>query len=530
MATHSATAAGSFTKHRIKCLFKATERLRDADGEWLAPRVAAAYCDVCPETLAEWRKHGCLWIGGKKLVTRKFGDGPGRLTRYYLRSQLEQAIAAATAWDPAEDGGQWVSVADAAAQYRWNAHTFFAWLREGCPYLDGKKPRSKKAVVMGDKGQPHLTRFAWRKELEEIQRIREASPANGDWLPIRRAAERLDVTTQAIGQWVRNGLPGRERSKLTAKWARVCCDRPRMGWLVATAEIEEIERRRMQLGELPHADAQGTWLPASLATERYPNATVDLLKRYRNKPCSWLAGAVLRARRIRRQNRGPGRRKRLWVYLEDDLKLLTAPGTARERVKSIHGDNEGAWHPLALACELTGLTPVTLHELRNDESCHYLDGRSGPRQPVPAAKRPLRAKHVRNPAPKKRQNKRMWVYHQDDLRIISERRQGRLPAQSGPGNAPRPLPAGDWTQTIKVPTGHRLKPRPRTGRPWEESTFKVGEFCYQRYVVRGDTRAQVLQAARAFGDDAPATEKDVADCSKRYANRFEPPLSCERPK
>jgi hypothetical protein len=92
------------------------------------------------------------------------------------------------------------------------------------------------------------------------------------------------------------------------------------------------------------------------------------------------------------------------------------------------------------------------------------------------------------------------------------------PARQAPGGADGKYP------------GHQRKPY-RTGRRPDPDTEAVLEFCYDWYVVKGFSRAQVLTKAKSRFPNADSLnrEHDVGRNARRWATRFEPPLPLERP-
>jgi hypothetical protein len=307
----------------IRKAYKTTEVIQDVDGEWLCPRAAAEYSDLSLDILRQWRS-GCPWLNGKKLLTRKFRDGRGHLTAYYLKGQLNEALVNQGNGSSIPDAKKWVPLRDAAADYGLSTGTLLNWWKYGCPAIN-RKVRSRTAYVTTKRGRTFLCRVLWKEDLE--QALEKASVSiQENKIPMRDAAERLGVTRQAIRQWIRNGMPRLGRKKLgVVKGPVKFASYAREGRLLDAKDVSEMAEALARPVDQPFTDEQGTWLSAKLAEQRYPNASRHILDAFRNKPMPDLGGDPLRARTIPRPAGLVGRRAEIWVYLESDLKRLRPP-------------------------------------------------------------------------------------------------------------------------------------------------------------------------------------------------------------
>src|SRR5262249_35967788 len=139
---------GDITSKQIRQALKKSESRTDADGETLfSPRAAARYADVDTQTLLRWHREACPWLGGKCLIVRKLPDGLGKLTRYYLKRELDQLLAgraARPATGQIGDDAKWLPLRKAAALLGRSVQLLCGWIASGCPHLGGAKLKHEK--------------------------------------------------------------------------------------------------------------------------------------------------------------------------------------------------------------------------------------------------------------------------------------------------------------------------------------------------------------------------------------------------
>ena len=133
------------------------EDFADADGTWLRDDIAEQRHGLRRDSLYRWHANGCPWIDGRKLRLRKKARTVSRMKRlfhrsYYLETELLEIIkamhAAAGRQPRAEpildfQGNGWVPSDKVEAVCGRSLGTLRFWARRGCPYLEGKKPRSE---------------------------------------------------------------------------------------------------------------------------------------------------------------------------------------------------------------------------------------------------------------------------------------------------------------------------------------------------------------------------------------------------
>ena len=104
-----------FTKQEAKKQLRATERVTDADGEWLSPGAAARYLGVAVSTLKRWAD-SCPFLDGAGIATRPFPGVFGRPDDYYPKRKLDEIKAAIAARKPVPELPGLVHIDAAAAE------------------------------------------------------------------------------------------------------------------------------------------------------------------------------------------------------------------------------------------------------------------------------------------------------------------------------------------------------------------------------------------------------------------------------
>ncbi len=332
----------------IRRAFKATERITDADGEWLSLRAAHDHTGFSYNTLARARVLGTPWLPGhRKCRRRRFPDGLGQKRFYLLKADLDAMVEAAGRGQAVGPGE--VSFGAAVKKLRVSARTIRTALnRQNVPVVE--------RLVKNKNGRAYYAKFV----------------PEGALAGIERREDRRDT------------------------WRRFTIE-----------------------------DGEDLWLSTAVALERYPKIHKDALRNNRNRPSPAMAGGILRGMEVyipERKRTG----KRFWVYLDADLKVFRPNKTGRRLIPAAetYPDAHGMWHPAPTARQLTGLKHSELRAAQAALSCHYLDGRQRPRDPIPpkGQRRPLRAKKVPNKNRARVRDRRIWVYHEEDLKAIAAKR------------------------------------------------------------------------------------------------------------
>jgi hypothetical protein len=486
--------------------------------EWLTANAAADDYTFPRSCLWRWRLKGCPLLGGKKPRTRlirfnRTGPGRRRVVAFH-RGDLEAATVARAAGGrgPDQEDG-WLSATEAAERFGWSVATVYLWAERGEP-LTGWQLESQLRTVLQADGRPRSMRVFSLDQLQRINKARESAKTDGhdpDWITASEAAAQLGLDPNYLYKWHKRGCPHLAgRRKLGSR--RVCGPGRSVAWKVRQfnrRQLEEIARSIGESGfETGLRDAEGNWLPASIAETRYDIWTQHL-ERWRQEPCSFLGGSPIRAKQVP----CPSRTRHggmVWVYHEEDLKAIKVARAA----PTVYRDGEGVW---LFASEVEGR-----FGLRADNLWHYrkkpwaaLGGRTIRAKQVPAAS---------HPRPRNAHGGLLWVYHEEDLRRLHH----AAPEPLEPAAAPPP-PTPEVEAGTKYP-GH-IKKMSRTGRPADRDTEAVLEYCYDQYITVGHSRKDVYLAARQrFGkENAPREIDDVKTYAKRWALRFEPPLSLDRP-
>jgi transposase len=307
-----------FTRAKAKKAYQACESFTDRDGEWFSLRKASAYIGLNKSTLLKWKKR-CPWLG-RGIARRRFREPTGRRVHYLLKADLDQAMAAHDASTTRSTNDEkWIPIKDAAVIYPWSLSRLYYFVSIG-------KLRGKRVIEAHEQANHRRVLLLRKKALGKLEAKLEKN-LDQKGLSRREVAEELGVSKSTVRSWQRHGVLHADKGSVVGPDNRMI----RNGWRSAKTKVEKIKRIRARPIDLPHEDAEGTWLTESLATKRYPNAQRFTLQKYRNEPCPGLGGNVLRAKQVPRPERKGGRWPKHWAYLEaclKDLKRLE-PGAHR---------------------------------------------------------------------------------------------------------------------------------------------------------------------------------------------------------
>jgi hypothetical protein len=385
------------------------------DGKWYRPLGAASAGLKRGESdLLRWRHRDCPWLGRRidhrKELVREEGMHRFRRLWLYNEQDLEAIRVAKLRAVPgkpaclAEDA--WPSTAEVIEQG-------FSLGRLKRAKKEGSL-RRRRGVRVGPDGQPTKVTEWHPADLSKLRERHEAGRKPG-YIPDAEAAlAPYAFAATTLGRWRGDGCPylGRlldsHKHRVTGVWCN------------SEDDLREIRSRLSKLAPGPlheHHDAEGTWLPTGLVTERYgisEQALNNIRKRdERNRKTRCDAGRAgrpqaapsIRSKVIDRPHpKIPNGRVRVW-HLEDIERYRAwrqqgrpacGPEAAAPAARSAASDNGRRVDDGPIAGDLERIANRTVYNVRVEEISPavalQLKGEPAgtPTLPKSARKRPLR--------------------------------------------------------------------------------------------------------------------------------------------
>jgi hypothetical protein len=236
----------------------------EENGElFLSHRLVLGRLDCSPTDLWRWRKVGCLYLGGQKLLVVRRKNPFGRWDGYYPKSQLDE-ILRNRATLPAKPPAGFVTPEEAAR-------------------ITGKSQRTVKRCFQPShylskdrRGRARLKTMYRRDDLERAKRP-PIAPAR---CTVSEASRSLGVSKVSLLDWCKNPCPYLKGKTLDYQ------TEPRergggMQFLLLRAEIEEIRALLRTAEPLPPEDGNG-WFSLKAAARKL-GVTVSILRGRCNK-------------------------------------------------------------------------------------------------------------------------------------------------------------------------------------------------------------------------------------------------------
>ena len=362
--------------------------MASADGTeagWITTRAAEAKFGVTRTTLAGWRERGCSFWGGRKPRARRapakhFGQAGPREGWLYLEEDLAAIAAARTTGGEIRGGAEpWPSAREVAGRLGVTAGAVWFWIREGCPYLGGKRPRTHARHLMTNPAHPRPGLGidpAQVAQIEAAMRALAGGREGGGWVTAAEAEARFGFVRGDLWRWHRKHCAYLGGRRLAAKEEVGIADGTRQArrlWRFSLADLEAIRQAKANGDSSP-----GAWLGVKAARAQY-GLSKGLLGWWRKHPCP-LLGRKLRCKQI--QSRSLANACRLiWVYQDEDLKriaeargleVLPASETVRGAASSappqaaLPPEFEG--HPVRLTNRILDVRIVDRDDLTEDAS------------------------------------------------------------------------------------------------------------------------------------------------------------------
>jgi hypothetical protein len=90
-------------------------------------------------------------------------------------------------------------------------------------------------------------------------------------------------------------------------------------------------------------------------------------------------------------------------------------------------------------------------------------------------------------------------------------------------------PVASLDEDVRVINNVVYRKKKAKTKPYEPETEKVLEYCWDEFIRKGEARKNVFRRARSlFPGQAPSKETHVKLYARRWAKRFDPPLSMDR--
>jgi hypothetical protein len=323
---------------------------RDREGNWLPASAVQRQFGISAATLTPWRERACHHLDGRAIRAKKVSLGVAH--RYgkmwvYLEADLEK-IAIRRSVPPAEfwvdkEGTHWIPARVAVREFGVPTHRLHYWRIHRCWHLTGNRIRAKQIrLPLGKTGERHI----WVYHEDDLKQIAKArnSPggrvyhdSDGTWYPGPLAEAVFGIPFAVLSEWREKGCPPLGGTKIRAKRVRLSVRSPQSEmWVYHEADlmVSAEQRRSSPLSILK--DAEGTWLTAKAARERYGIARSTLCF-YRNNCTTDLPGRRLRAKQVYACTR-PNHFQIIWVYSEEEVREIVA---RRENRGHDTGEKEG---------------------------------------------------------------------------------------------------------------------------------------------------------------------------------------------
>jgi hypothetical protein len=267
-----------WTTRGRKAIWEATEIITDIDGTWFSHRKACNYLPCSYGNLFIWRQRACPYLDGKRLLTRRFKEGYGRYTHFYLKTELDQIKAARAAllfFPPVPD---LVPLREAVIITGYAEMTLWGYVRRGLL-------RVYRVLAKASNGQTCYRTFFYKTELEAM---REAAKTPTNRITLVDAAKLVERTRHSLRNWIRNTCPYLGRPLDAIAPPRVF-ERPHTRFLILRSDVEKI-RKTMLEGPAPIIAGREKWYSMKAAASRF------LLPRWKLQ--EWVENKFVKSRRI----------------------------------------------------------------------------------------------------------------------------------------------------------------------------------------------------------------------------------------
>jgi hypothetical protein len=251
--------------------------------------------------------------------------------RTYSIKHLGSILAQRALVAKAATGGEWLGFQAVSDAYGFSRDQLYAWSKEECPYLGGKRLKAKTELLNIDGRRIRGIQTYQRDQLEQIRKEMSLAEegvhtdAQGRWLTARSVRllhgdSRLPLWATDLVRW--RSAPCRLLGGRTIRAKRV--RRPGGGrgsygdqvWVYHESDVVAIATARRERPDAVFEDGEGLWLFASAVEERY-GLPADNLWYYRRKYDGRLRAIKVPATEHPRQNESS---RMLWVYHEADLR------------------------------------------------------------------------------------------------------------------------------------------------------------------------------------------------------------------
>jgi hypothetical protein len=304
-----------------------------------------------------------------------------------------------------------------------------------------------------------------RRYVEQIGVPGDSSWVDGDgtWLPEREAFRSHGLAATTLRVWRRSKKPGLRTKRVRL---RTFGNRSPLVWVYHEEDLKRIAAGETRPEPGVFRNELGDWLSARAAIDRYGFAH-STLRAWRKAGCWQLDGRKVRTIRVTlpvdKWHPRPS-----WAYFAEDLVIIAAKQGKRQEK---HEDQEGNWITAGLAERSHGMDYSTLHWYRGHD-CQHLGNRR------------IRAKRVDLPLGCKQGHRRVWMFHEEDVkRIVASL--GKLPRPRGPEN--------------------RFAPKGKNGEhPGAQIAMVQGKVNSQ--LVTADPAGNGKPPIAGTGEDSPAKE------------------------
>jgi hypothetical protein len=301
---------------------------KDGEGKaWLSAEAAQDQFGFKLITLSVWRRNGCHFWRGRKPRARKFlirtrtrkGIRFHRLWFFLIEDLQEISEARAKGGDQIEDGTQWCDKKAAKDLFGFGSWTLIQLVQQ-------KKVRSRLVTRILDGSTTRRIREYLKEDLAAVQSEKVRSPSlrdhgREDWLVYRQVKQQYGYGHDQLSGWREHRcchLGRKLRATQGQDWIPTKRG-PRLKpvWRFSKADLEEIASKRAIPLHAPHVDKDGTWLPESVATTKYP-INRKTLRKHRQRS--------IRAKQVARTVKNAMRSGMIWMYSEGDVQRFIENG------------------------------------------------------------------------------------------------------------------------------------------------------------------------------------------------------------
>lgn len=227
-------------------------------------RKATAISKWSSHTWRNWSNNGCPHLGDKPIGSHDRVCGFGRTCRYYLKSDVHEAMDKHAAITPTPKDDKYIPLDVAARRCRLTV-----------PALLKRRPRTIRRPGKRTNGRPIMRTLVLLEDVEAIRADKQKRLPTGR-ISTAEAATRLDTTGSTIVRWCREGcdwIGGNTLDFIEGSFQSK--EGPVRGLFPLASQITQIQKAMKE--PFVYRDAAGDWLPIVDAAKKF-KLSVQTLK------------------------------------------------------------------------------------------------------------------------------------------------------------------------------------------------------------------------------------------------------------